>query len=314
MKHLDLCSGIGGFALAARWADFETIGFCDIDPWCRKILRKHWPQLQITEDLKNLNVEKLYGTIDLLTAGYPCQPFSAAGKQKAEKDPRHLWLDVFRIIKQSRPRWIICENVEGHIRLGYDTVHQNLESEDYSVWPFIIPASGIGARHRRNRIWIVAHANCDDRRNGYSSEPQERETRLEYRGRSKRQFEQKSNKIMANSQSGGDGGCGNSNKEKGIFSGENAQSNCGSSDRGNGKITSDPNSARLQEAWAEQSTTRIKQLWQQNYWAVEPNMGRVAHGIPDRVDRIKGLGNAIVPQIAFLIMKTIKEYEHYYLK
>src|SRR5689334_7839605 len=113
MKHLDLFSGIGGFALAARWAGFETFLFCEIDPFCQKVLNKNFPKVPIFGDIKFLSVQ--YHQVDILTAGFPCQPFSVAGKQKGKNDDRYLWPETFRIIKLSHPHWLILENVPGII-------------------------------------------------------------------------------------------------------------------------------------------------------------------------------------------------------
>ena len=164
LRHLDLFSGIGGFSLGLEaTGGFETVAFCDIEEFPRKVLQKHWPGVKQYEDIKELNYEKLKADgllpIDILTGGYPCQPFSIAGRKKGEKDPRHLWPEYFRLIKELRPTWVIGENVSGHIKLGLDTVLENLESEGYSVRTFSISASSIGANHQRERIWIVANSN-----------------------------------------------------------------------------------------------------------------------------------------------------------
>jgi DNA (cytosine-5)-methyltransferase 1 len=155
---MDLFSGIGGFSLAAQWVGgIETIAFCEIDPWARRVLAKNFPNVPIHDDVKTLNPTK-YGTIDLITGGYPCQPFSLSGKRKGADDDRHLWPEVYRIIKQARPRWVLCENVAGHISMGLDEVLSDMESQDYSAEAIIIPACAVGAGHRRNRVWIIANA------------------------------------------------------------------------------------------------------------------------------------------------------------
>ena len=164
LRHLDLFSGIGGFSLGLEaTGGFETVAFCDIEEFPRKVLQKHWPGVKQYEDIKELNYEKLKADgllpIDIITGGYPCQPFSIAGRKKGEKDPRHLWPEYFRLIKELRPTWVIGENVSGHIKLGLDTVLENLESEGYSVRTFSISAASIGANHQRERIWIVANTN-----------------------------------------------------------------------------------------------------------------------------------------------------------
>ena len=142
MNHLDLCSGIGGWALAFRELGIKTIAFCEIEKYPQNVLKKHWPGVPIYEDIREMDTRGLFP--DIITGGYPCQPFSNAGKQRGEKDPRHLWPEMLRIIKETKPRWILCENVYGHIRLGLDTVLDDLESEGYTTWSFIIPACSVG--------------------------------------------------------------------------------------------------------------------------------------------------------------------------
>jgi len=168
LRHLDLFSGIGGFSLGLESAGLvETVAFCDFDKYCKKILNKHWPQVPVYDNVKELNYDRLKSDgiisgekgIDIITGGYPCQPFSVAGKQKGEDDPRHVWPEMFRLIQELRPTWVIGENVAGHIKLGLDTVLANLESEGYSSRTFSISASSIGANHQRERIWIIANSN-----------------------------------------------------------------------------------------------------------------------------------------------------------
>ena len=163
-QHLDLFSGIGGFSLGLEaTGEFETVAFCDYDPFCQKVLRKHWENVPIYGDIKELTYEKLkangINNIDIITGGYPCQPFSVAGNKKGEQDPRHLWPEYFRLVQECRPTWVIGENVGGHIKLGLDTVLSDLESEGYSARTFSISASSIGANHKRERVWIVANSN-----------------------------------------------------------------------------------------------------------------------------------------------------------
>ena len=161
VRHLDLFSGIGGFALAAKWVGgIETVAFCEIDPWARKVLTKNFPGVPINENVKTLNPQD-YGRIDLITGGYPCQPFSVAGQRKGANDDRHLWPQVFRILQQARPRWMLCENVAGHIDLGLDEVLSDLASASYAAEAIVIPACALNAIHRRDRVWIIAHADSE---------------------------------------------------------------------------------------------------------------------------------------------------------
>jgi DNA (cytosine-5)-methyltransferase 1 len=155
-RHLDLFSGIGGFALACRMVGgIETVGFCEREPYAQKVLKKHWPDVPICNDIHEMKGNE-YGTIELITGGYPCQPFSSAGKRKGADDDRHLWPQMRRIIEAARPRWILSENVVGHITLGLDQVLAELESIGYSARATVIPACAVDARHRRDRVWIMA--------------------------------------------------------------------------------------------------------------------------------------------------------------
>ena len=158
MKHLDLFSGIGGFALAAAWAGFETIGFAEVDPFCSQVLHKHWPHVRNFGDVKTISAME---NITLITGGFPCQPFSSAGKRKGREDDRHLWPEFNRIIHAIKPTWVVAENVTGIIDLELDNVLDDLETAGYETGTYIIPASAIGAPHRRERVWIVAHFLCE---------------------------------------------------------------------------------------------------------------------------------------------------------
>jgi DNA (cytosine-5)-methyltransferase 1 len=159
---LDLFSGIGGFSLGLERAGMNTVAFCEIDGFCRRILGRHWPRIPIYDDIKNLSARRLHHdgipSIDLICGGYPCQPFSIAGHQRGVQDPRHLWPEMHRLIRDIRPRWVICENVAGHVELGLDAVLADLANTGYTATPFIIPACAVGAPHRRDRVWIVANA------------------------------------------------------------------------------------------------------------------------------------------------------------
>jgi DNA (cytosine-5)-methyltransferase 1 len=166
MRHLDLFSGIGGFALAAQWvwgSDHEILAFCEIDEYCQKVLKKHWPAVHIIPDIREMD-GKAYKNVDLLTGGFPCQPFSVAGQQTGKRDDRYLWPEMARIIKEARPCWVIAENVPGIIKMELDTVLSDLEGQGYEAQAFVIPACAKDAPHRRDRVWIVA--NSDQSRTG----------------------------------------------------------------------------------------------------------------------------------------------------
>lgn len=158
LNVLDLFSGIGGFSLGLERAGMKTIAFCEIEDFPRKVLAKHWPGVPIFRDIKELKGEDINETVDVICGGYPCQPFSVAGKRTGEKDDRHLWPEMLRLVKEKRPHWVLAENVVGHISMGLDTVLFDLEDEGYATETFIIPACGVTLPHRRDRVWIVAHA------------------------------------------------------------------------------------------------------------------------------------------------------------
>ncbi len=167
MKLLDLFSGLGGFSYGLERIGFKTVAFCEMDKYCKLVLQKHWKGAKIYNDVKEITKERFetdgIELPEIITGGFPCQPFSVAGKQKGTSDDRHLWPEMFRIIQEFKPRWVIGENVKGLVNLQdgmvFETVCTDLEGEGYEVRAFNIPAAGVGAPHRRERIWIVAHAN-----------------------------------------------------------------------------------------------------------------------------------------------------------
>ena len=322
LQHLDLFSGIGGFSLGLETAGLaNTVAFCDIDKYCHKVLNKHWPQVPIFSDIKELNYETLrsngINNIDIITGGYPCQPFSVAGRKKGEEDPRHLWPEYFRLVKELRPTWVIGENVSGHIKLGLDTVLEDLESEGYSTRTFSISASGVGANHKRERVWIMAHSNdARDRTSRHEINKDGEKIIKEWQEQS--QFKSgRQSQNMENSR--------RSLREGTEFERTNAnetkEGNADQSERSSGTSefnVADSERERLQRS--EQYETHQRETETQFsaaqsfettglHWSVEPDVGRVAHGIPNRVDRLKSLGNSLVPQIPFLIGSCIKEIE-----
>jgi len=371
LRHLDLFSGIGGFSLGLEaTGGFETVAFCDIEEFPRKVLQKHWPHVKQYEDIKELNYEQLKADglvpIDIITGGYPCQPFSVAGRKKGEKDPRHLWPEYFRLIKELRPTWVIGENVGGHIKLGLDTVLENLESEGYAVRTFSIPASAIGANHKRERVWIVAHSE----RNGFIASEERRSTEetisnkskgknntlnvegtgsisetksnVENTRRSLRQgtfirgeneketrqgnadLTQRSGEAsqfdVANTESEGLQGRGVNSTVTGEKT-ESSDSRPVSSDVANTKgsfgnvneINGEYGETETQEILGDGSSlsrTQVESPWG-GWWDIEPDVGRVAHGVPARTHRLKGLGNSLIPAIPYhignVILKVMKD-------
>lgn len=164
MTHASLFSGIGGFDLAAEWAGWTNSFNCEIDPFCRRILKYHFPNAEQYADIRTTDFTIWRGRIDVLTGGFPCQPFSLAGKRKGTEDERYLWPEMLRVIRTVRPRWVVGENVFGIVNwsegMVFDEVCSDLEAAGYAVQPYIIPACGVGAPHRRDRCWFVAY--CAD--------------------------------------------------------------------------------------------------------------------------------------------------------
>lgn len=364
LKHLDLFSGIGGFALAAQWTGcFETIGFCEIEKFPQKLLAQNFPGIQIFEDIKNLHETDLQQKPDVITGGYPCQPFSVAGKQRGDKDDRHLWPEMFRLIRECSPRYVICENVAGHVKLGLDVVLSDLENEGYTCRTFIIPACAKGYPHRRDRVWIVANRQSygdngadrevsgADEKQQAQKESRENKTRELVNGHTgtrqipwdvadttskrlqvRRQTQQQegiakretgmdqelerlgSTRINANPKHNGR----NATKKQG----RNGKAVCNGKEGKNQarelegiytpKDVANANSAGLQTQGPEQQTARLEQHGEfcgrtTFRGFTQSPVCRRDDGIPNRVDRIKGLGNAIVPAIAYELLMCVAE-------
>lgn len=285
MKHLDLFSGIGGFALAARWAGIETVAFCEIDSFCRKVLKKHWPDILIYADVKKINFT---ATVDILTAGFPCQPFSVAGKKKGIKDERYLWPETFRIIRQCKPNWIILENVPGIIPC-LDPILEDLERESYDWTAYLIPASEIGAPHKRERIWIIANRHskrCNDRSNNW----QERYIQDNHEQYISSIYKEWSQFIPESWQ---------------TFNAQDwfANTNSFTSEQTDPNAESKPYERYSRMGYTGQDRPNISKF---NWEKDQPPIPGVDDGLPNGLDRNKALGNSIVPQIPYVFMSLIK--------
>ena len=391
LRHLDLFSGIGGFSLGLEsTSGFETVAFCEIEKFPRKILKKHWPHVKQYKDIKELTNEQLETDgiipIDIITGGYPCQPFSVAGSQRGEKDKRHLWPEMFRLVKECRPTWVIGENVGGHIKLGLDTVLEDLESEGYSTRAFSISASSIGANHKRERVWILAHSerndnfNKEQRVDGEKKEisgeyrKKDSDTRKpggtsavrkasdEYMEDTRRtlrqgslfrtenenetgqedadQFERSSSSsefdvadteskrtrkndervwerssrasgrettTVADTFSGNvEAGRERQRKIREGYTKERIPDNVASGNQVN--KSSNTNGSGLQRLGSEHELREGQEErsfgWER-WWELEPDVGRVANGVSKRMDRLKGLGNSLVPAIPYIIGQSI---------
>lgn len=232
MTFLDLCAGIGGFSLGLEWAGMKCAGQVEIEPFCNRVLEKHWPNVSRWLDIKKESDYAEYPAVDLVCGGYPCQPFSYAGKRKGTEDDRHLWPYVFKVVQTLRPAWCLFENVAGHVSLGLDQVLSDLESEAYTCQPLVIPACAVDASHRRDRVWIIANSHST--------------------GRSQ------CNVASVATQSG-----------------YNTR-----------VLNPDTTSGRKR-------------------WSIESGVGRVVNGIPKGLDRLRSLGNAVVPQVVYEIGRAI---------
>ena len=162
-KHASLFTGIGGFDLAAEWVGWQNVFQCEIDTFCQTVLKYWFPRCDLFSDIKTSNFKKYHGKIDIISGGFPCQPFSVAGKRKGAGDDRYLWAEMLRVVREVQPRWVIVENVCGLLSMQsgvvFERVCADLENTGYAVQPFIVPACAVNAPHRRERIWIVANAN-----------------------------------------------------------------------------------------------------------------------------------------------------------
>ena len=166
MRHGSLFSGIGGFDLAAEWMEWENVFHCEWNEFGQKVLKHYWPNAESFGDITKTNFSKYYGTIDVISGGFPCQPYSSAGKRLGKEDERHLWPEMCRAIKEIAPRWVVGENVRGLTNwnggLVFDEVCADLENLGYQVAPYIIPAVATNAPHKRERVWFVAYRNASD--------------------------------------------------------------------------------------------------------------------------------------------------------
>lgn len=281
LTQIELFAGIGGFGLAGHWAGIETVCQVEIDPFCRKVLQKNFPKAERHEDIHTFNGHKYAGTIDIISGGFPCQPFSIAGQRKGTDDDRYLWPEMLRVIREVRPRWVVGENVTGLLTMDggrvFDEVCAGLEDAGYTVEAFVIPACAVGAPHRRDRVWIIANTNGERLSNRERFVKQSNSTEnfagLEFQPKRSGQ-----NEIIANT---------------------------------NGERCKELDSAsRLH--WQGFDTGNICSSWSKQ--SVEPTICRMGDGVSTRLDkyrnaRIKALGNAIVPQVAYQIFSAIIKSE-----
>ena len=339
MNVLDLFSGIGGFSLGLESTGFfKTIAFVEKDKFCQKVLQKNFPNVPIEDEVRNVKGERFKA--DVITGGFPCQPFSVAGKRKGTDDDRYLWDETIRIISETKCKWFIGENVEGIINiqdgLVFRQIHNDLEKEGFEVQSLIIPASGVGAWHQRKRVWIIAYSNSrlsigenekiqtrgNTFNNGSSSDVSNSNSRLRRRrGTELKSGENEVRRIYSSKEEqtkndirsktiGCDAVFGKtetlSNSESKRLSRSRTEQDCG-----NKNWLEQGKKEKQSEIWSKsERCSGISKTW----WQTQSELCGVPNGISyeldkDRQNRIKALGNSIVPQIAREIGKAIMEAE-----
>ncbi len=316
--------------MAAEWAGFTTVGQVEWADYPTKVLEKHWPNVPRWRDIRELTYDKFVErtglrTVDLISGGFPCQPFSVAGKQKGKRDDRYLWPEMLRVIREIKPTWVLGENVPGILRIAGKTVCEDLEREGYAVTVFNFEAAAVGAPHRRDRVFFVAHSTslqCDTRakkqrilrtvqknRREYDYSYRPSETRGEIvADTSNERLERWDGEVLSECTGQfiiGKGGSyvADTNRDGTQRDKSENWQRCGVEQgsqglRGNGQL--EPNVGGMANGIP---------CWLDGYWRVEPDIPRVATGIKNRVDRLKCLGNAVVPQQVYPILKAIAEIE-----
>ena len=292
MKHIGLFEGIGGFSLAARWIGWETVAWCEWNEFGQKVLKHHFPEAEGHGDITKTDFTKYANKIDILTGGFPCQPYSLAGKRKGKEDERHLWPEMLRAIREIQPSWVVGENVFGLVNwsggLVFHEVQTDLEAQGYEVFPYVLPACAVKAPHRRDRVWFVAYSNS----NGQC--------------RSNCQHEINTSKGGLNSF----GDTESLHTEQSIIKHAYGIGQERRLHEVKPEIT-------IGEQFSERNARNIKPTGWDNF-PTEPPICGGDDGLPTELDgitfskwrgeSIKAYGNAIVPQVALQIFKAIEEY------
>jgi DNA (cytosine-5)-methyltransferase 1 len=330
-----LFSGIGGLDLGLERAGMQVIWQSEIDPYACKVLSKHWPEVVNHGDIKEINWEEIERP-NVICGGYPCQPFSTAGKRRGEEDPRHLWPWVREAISRLRPDYAILENVRGHLSMGGLSVVAELATIGYDCEWRVVSAASVGANHRRDRIIIVAYP--DGLRQPLQTQRQFSSLKKFASNGNKRRIGNVANPDSTSGQQQHQRQIQESNFKRcceDVADTESEQWNVRGHLNGSGKVTewdsiqspirgnsgsvpdTDGIGGRGLRALADGRETvfggQIELRGKDGYagwqwWEIEPDVGRVAHGIPSRVDRLRGLGNAVVPQVAEVIGRLVIEH------
>ena len=317
MRLRDLFAGIGGFSLAGHWMGWETVAFVEKDKFCQKVLRKNFgPEIEIHDDIFTFSGKPFRGRVDIVTGGFPCQPFSAAGKQRGRQDHRYIFPEMLRVISEIRPRWVVAENVRRFLGnddgAAFEEVCSSLESEDYEVVTVCVPASSVDAPHRRERIWIIAAdaESCNGRAR----------FRKDHLVKHRAKFTDK-NCDAANARRDGFGrydGSGKNSSSAGESKGQGLQRERFRSEPGrNVETVTVAGGTGLQGHELGQSlgespraSRPIAERFENEHWyEAATRFCRMDDVVPDRVDRLKSLGNAVVPLVVFEIFKAIAASE-----
>lgn len=341
LKLLDLFSGIGGFSLGMEATKrIKTIGFVEKDKFCQKVLNKNFKNIPIEEDIRNVKGQRY--TADIVSGGFPCQPFSVAGKRRGQDDDRYLWDETIRVVAETKPKWFVGENVEGIVNINNGLVlrqvQTDLEKEGFQVQCLIIPASGIGAWHQRKRVWIIANSERERLQRWRGEESNKNKDRLcENQKKKGNKIWSKSERCSGVSKNKND--ISNSNSRLSIRENEEIQTR-GNTINSSSKDVSNSNS-RLRRGRGTEQESRTNQIWSfyspkekqteqhirskavrcdalskqtKTWWQTQSELCGVPDGVSYELDkgrsnRIKALGNSIVPQIAYEIGKAIVDAE-----
>ena len=333
MRHGSLFSGIGGFDLAAQWMGWTNVFHCEWEDFPRKVLNHHFPKSISYGDIKETDFTIHRGQIDILSGGFPCQPYSVAGKREGKNDDRHLWPEMLRAIREIKPRYVVGENVRGLLSwnggLVFDEVQADLEDEGFEVIPFILPAASVNAPHKRDRVWFVAHANDKGGRGELGDVPKANGEVSQRNKDTEPSYANQSDVTDAthNGRGGWQGQRGEerwqrmvSGEQEGRTMGSEAQGRSGERDATNAKGSG--RTPCTEGQGQEQPRGRDGGGWISTPWDSFPSQPPVLcgdDGIPRELDgitfpkwrkeSIKGYGNAIVPQVVYPIFKAIERLD-----